>query len=79
MYCVITTFSLIFIFVEPVHDGSNKWQATSSDLFSDVIKKHTSSNSPCISHTAFFTGQDYVGPRGIAFFGTSCLKSSNGL
>ena len=68
----------IFVFVAPVYDGNNKWQATSKSLFSSAIKKHTEKDSTAIQHYAFFTGSDKIGNLGVAFFGSMCFKFLNG-
>jgi len=73
--CNLTIFDL---FVAPVYDGNNKWQATSKSLFSSGIKKHTEKDSTAIQHHAFFTGPDNIGNLGVAFFGSMCFKFLNG-
>ena len=73
--CNLTIFDL---FVAPVYDGNNKWQATSKSLFSSAIKKHTEKDSTAIQHYAFLTGSDEIGNLGVAFFGSMCFKFLNG-
>ena len=67
------------IFIEPVYDDQETWQATIGDINSSKIHKHTERNSPSIHHYVFLTGHDGDDKVGIAITGTPCLKLPDGL
>ena len=70
----------LLLAIEPEYDTRSDalWQATSSSLQSNAVRRNIDTSSNAIQHYAFLTGRDNSGAIGIAYLSTPCFRAPVG-